>query len=220
MTHTKFIELLNLYLDHEITMEDAAALEAEIQRDPKRREVYRQYCAIHKGCEQLAGAFADDRLDESRKVASFAAPRQTFMGWTTGLGMAAAACAAFALVFVSRQDETAAPTLAVAEPALATAPANSVYSLAELTARPELHSVYTPILVNLSRPMAKETQSELYASASGEAFDWMDQVKLAPVENEEFSFRVRPVVEEGNRTYRSHRPYEGNAEMTAFQFQR
>ena len=220
MTHTKFIELLNLYLDHEITMEDAATLEAEIQRDPKRRAIYRQYCAMHKGCEQLAGAFANDRRGESRQVPAAAAPRRTLPGWVTGLGMAAAACAAFAFVFVSRQGDVPAPTVAAVEPTATTTPATSVYSLAELNARPALHAVYTPTLVNLSRPTANASQSEFYAATTGEAFDWMDQVKLAPVENDEFSFRVRPVVVEGSRTYRSHRPYEGNAEMTAFQFQR
>ena len=36
MKDNEFIELLNLYLDHEISQEDAARLEAEVQRNPAR----------------------------------------------------------------------------------------------------------------------------------------------------------------------------------------
>lgn len=230
MTHTKFIELLNLYLDHEISMEDAAALEAEIQRDPKRREIYRQYCQMQRGCMQLATAFAaDDAVAPERRTVTPAArsARTAFNTWTYGVA-AAAACAVFTFVTLLRQPATNPEgTLTAATPAepqtVAVAsqpnPAPSVYSLSELTTpRPELHSVYTPTLVNLTtKPREKAT---LYADASGARFDWMDQVKLAPVEGDEFSFRVRPVVVEGERTYRSQRPFEGKVEMTAFQFQR
>ncbi|MCB1105305.1 MAG: hypothetical protein KDK74_11285 [Cephaloticoccus sp.] len=228
MTHTKFIELLNLYLDHEISMEEAAALEAEIQRDPKRRAIYRQYCQMQRGCTELAAVFAADEVaaPERRTVAPRAREnRSVFSGWMYGTA-AAAACAVFTLVSLTRQPATPAPDqLAATEPAiaptLAAAPqaAPSVYSLSELTAaRPALHAVYTPTLVNLTT--TPREKPALYATAAGDRFDWMDEVKLAPVEGDEFSFRVRPVVVEGERTYRSQRPFEGKVEMTAFQFQR
>lgn len=232
MTHIKFIELLNLYLDHEISMEEAALLEAEIQTNPERRDLYRQYCRMQKGCAQLAGVFAEQDASEPapRKFVPQAASRQrSFPVWTAGLGMAAAACAAFAIVMVSRSTQpvdapfaaqTNAPQIVAAAPTAKPSEAQSVYSLAELTAsRNELHSVYTPTLVNLSAPA--DQRQPLYANASAERFDWMDDVKLAPVsDTDEFSFQVRPVVAEGKRTYRSHRPIEGKVEMTAFQFQR
>ena len=46
MKDSEFIELLNLYLDHEISVADAARLEAEVQGSPARRRVYREYCQM------------------------------------------------------------------------------------------------------------------------------------------------------------------------------
>jgi len=43
MKDREFIELLNLYVDREISAEDALRLEREVATDPKRREVYDQY---------------------------------------------------------------------------------------------------------------------------------------------------------------------------------
>lgn len=233
MTHSKFIELLNLYLDHEINMEDAAALEAEIQRDPKRRDIYRQYCQMHRGCLELSAAFATEGAPSPERrsiVPPVRKPaRSVFNSWTYGAA-AMAACAAFAVVTLVRQSTPggegalasaapSAPQQTIATAPSQPAPAPSVYSLSELTSpRSELHSVFTPTLVNLET--VSREKSSLYATASGDRFDWMDEVKLAPVEGSEFSFRVRPVVVEGDRTYRSQHPFEGKVEMTAFQFQR
>jgi len=58
MKEREFIELLNLYLDHEIGPADAARLEQEIQRNPERRRTYREYCRMQKACRMLATEFA------------------------------------------------------------------------------------------------------------------------------------------------------------------
>ena len=50
MKDSEFLELLNLYLDHEITPADAARLEAEVRADPERRRTYLQYCRMQKAC--------------------------------------------------------------------------------------------------------------------------------------------------------------------------
>ena len=42
MKDNRFIELLNLYIDRQITVAETAELEAEIQQNPKRQAVYRQ----------------------------------------------------------------------------------------------------------------------------------------------------------------------------------
>lgn len=66
MKEHEFIELLNLYLDHEITAEDAARLEAEIQLNQDRRNTYREYCRMQRACRILANEFtstpATDRI--------------------------------------------------------------------------------------------------------------------------------------------------------------
>ena len=62
MKDSEFIELLNLYLDHEITAADAARLEAEVQASPERRRVYQQYCRMQKACTMLAKDFVDENV--------------------------------------------------------------------------------------------------------------------------------------------------------------
>ena len=50
MKDSKFIELLNLYLDQQIEPAEAALLEEEIARHPARRQTYQQYCRMHRAC--------------------------------------------------------------------------------------------------------------------------------------------------------------------------
>jgi hypothetical protein len=223
MTNTKFTELLNLYLDHEIGMEDAAALEAEIQQNPERREIYRQYCRMHKGCTELAANFAGAGSSvQPRELVSRLdnRTRSRFAAWTVGLGAAAAAC--FAVVLLTHESNSGnTPTLAqvtnTAPTLVAAAPV--VYSLPPLKARgTEMHSVFTPNVLN-----AKSNTSaprSLYANAEGDRFEWRDRVETTAGPDEEYGFQVRPTVPTGQRTYRSQRPIEGRVEMTAFQFQR
>ena len=54
MKDREFIQLLNLYVDREITADDARRLEIEVASSPERRKVYDQYCRIQKAC-QLSG---------------------------------------------------------------------------------------------------------------------------------------------------------------------
>jgi anti-sigma factor RsiW len=117
MKDSEFLELLNLYLDHEIAPEDAARLEAEVRANPERRRTYLQYCRMQKACTLLAAEFAADRP----------APRRETIGQR--LGWAAAGFASFGVVaaglavaFVLWQrspvpQPASGPALAVASPA-------------------------------------------------------------------------------------------------------
>ena len=42
MKDTRFIELVNLYVDRQISAEETAELETEIQANPRRRQVYQE----------------------------------------------------------------------------------------------------------------------------------------------------------------------------------
>lgn len=57
MNQDRFIELLNLYLDEEISSEDLSDLMAETHRDPDRRKVFREYNRIHDACLQVGASF-------------------------------------------------------------------------------------------------------------------------------------------------------------------
>ena len=98
MNDAEFIELLNLYLDHEISAVDARRLEAEVTRNPARYKIYREYCQMQKACVVLAqtSALETAATPADANVVSFDddAPR-----WGFGF-YAAAACAAVACVAV------------------------------------------------------------------------------------------------------------------------
>lgn len=57
MNQNRFIELLNLYLDEEISADDRSDLMLEISGDPERQEVFREYTRIHNACAQLGSNF-------------------------------------------------------------------------------------------------------------------------------------------------------------------
>lgn len=118
MKDSEFNALLNLYLDHEITAADAARLEAEVQSNPERRKIYRQYCQMQKACKLLAEDFQDEKVAAAqpvaeRKVIPFnaeIAARQsarTSNWYVVGAFAAAAACVAVIFVGRSRQNDAA-----------------------------------------------------------------------------------------------------------------
>ncbi|MBL9202793.1 MAG: zf-HC2 domain-containing protein [Opitutaceae bacterium] len=126
MKDTEFIELLNLYLDHELTPADCARLEAEVKANPARRGVYEQYCRMHKACSVLAADFAavapaaDARAlrTTEAETASGRLPIPLF-----ALGSMAAAAAAVAFFLLARTTPTtrAGATLAQQAPVAALA---------------------------------------------------------------------------------------------------
>ena len=81
MNQNRFIELLNLYLDEEISADDRSDLMLEVSGDPERQEVFREYTRIHNACAQLGSHF------ESR--ASFDSP-DDLCDWRIGSGFRSA----------------------------------------------------------------------------------------------------------------------------------
>lgn len=113
MKDSEFIALLNLYLDHEISAADAARLEAEVQANPARREIYAQYCRMQKACKVLSADFVSAEeaaaAPANRKVVAFnlaaaeaAAARRRRAGNRYMWGAAAALAACVAIVFVGQ----------------------------------------------------------------------------------------------------------------------
>jgi hypothetical protein len=69
MRDARFIELVNLYIDRQISPAEAAELEAEIQSNPRRRQTYLQYCRLHRATKLVYESF---RAHGERSVASAA----------------------------------------------------------------------------------------------------------------------------------------------------
>lgn len=221
MKESKFIELLNLYVDHEITAADAALLEAEIERSPDRRRVYRQYCQMQKACTLLEHDFRADEAAPAANVIAFPAPRRTGRAWGYAAAgfVAAAACVAF--VFVGRAPVTApvqgqGRVQAVAAVQAMQPVAKSEFAAAKvqpLSARPALQ----PVFAGLNG--AGEGDAAL-TLAENSQLDWMNRVQLQRVRMEDLRFDVKDSLKPDVRANRANQSFKANVEMTAFQFQR
>jgi hypothetical protein len=99
MKESKFIELLNLYIDQQISPEDAALLEEEILQNPRRRQTYNQYCRMHRACTLALDRYntQDESEDQVARVVAFERPRRVKWGHYAA-GLAAAACLGFVAV--------------------------------------------------------------------------------------------------------------------------
>jgi len=230
MKQDKFIELLNLYLDHEISLEDAARLEEEIQRSPERHKLYREYCQMQKGCGLIAKKFSE--FDQTEPIYAQETSRTKWggvRGWHAGVVALAAACVAVVLVLQSNQSIEVAESATIAESPnkilVASAPAvDSTHSRLAMPVFPAnntiLQTVFSPTLINT--PATAESAHDYFARETEAGFDWMENVQLDPIESDpsEMVFSVDPALKQTPRTYRGRRSFEGQVEMTAFQFQR
>lgn len=121
MKDSRFIELLNLYIDRQITAGETRELEAELQSSPRRQAVYRQYCQIHRATTLVGESFragapalpVSERATMLRFESGKTAARTRWAYYAGGL---AAAC--LAVVFVRFNGSTGAGSIAPVEPAV------------------------------------------------------------------------------------------------------
>jgi hypothetical protein len=168
MKESEFIELLNLYVDHEISPPDAERLEAEVMADPERRRVYHEYCLMHKACSLLAGHFQDQAAQSHRLR-----PRaQRFFGQPAlYAGLFAAACCAFLLVVRIR---TAAVVPAPATLASAAARPDPAPTPASAPAGADLQPVFGIRALSLK-------QDSLATAEMPDQFAWIKGVQFVPL---------------------------------------
>lgn len=203
MKDSRFIELLNLYVDHQISAADAALLEAEIQRTPERRKVYRQYCQMQKACMTLSETFLAEIPSVAKVLEISPKPSPRRLAAATYAMAFAAAAACVALVVVNRSSpsapgELSAPAIVAAAPV-----AESV--------RPTLQPAFAVLAKD-------EARSSSAAASSSASLDWMNNVQVQRVSAEDLWFDSRPTLETHDLTLRSARPYQGQVETTAFIF--
>lgn len=107
MKENRFIELINLYVDRQISPAETAELEAEIQNSPRHRKIYQQYCHMHRATKLVYETFRANAeqpvANTSRSggsVAQFEHSRRTQRArwYYSAAGLAAAACFAFVVV--------------------------------------------------------------------------------------------------------------------------
>ncbi len=224
MKDTRFTELVNLYIDRQISAEETAELEAEIQRNPARRRTYQDYCRLHRATRLAYESFragAEPASAGSRQPGGIAQialrARRRRQRWIAAAGgLAAAACVAFVLV---------GPTLRQT-PGVSPAPTATV---AAAPAAPEvapLLELERPVVVFAARPAAEVAADyrALLTTYQAEPTERLLTVEPAAGRVSLFDdgvFAPRPDVLPG-RAQPAFAPRRNRAatEFTAFQFQR
>ncbi len=240
MNDSEFIEYLNLYLDHEITAADAARLEAEVQRSPERRRIYRDYCRMQKACMVLAKDFNDEAASaaaQERGPLEVEGARR--FSWGTGVWGAAglfAVAACVALVFIANRKPGASP---VGRPVVSSVAPE--LEMGVIVGRSENIAAQASFARSVTVPASRRSELQPglalgslslgQSIAGGESpaegslpaqFDWMSSLQIAPMQRMElegFRFEARPTEAAKNSVYGGHpRPaQQGVVEMTAFQ---
>jgi hypothetical protein len=211
---SRFIELLNLYIDQQITSEDAAALEEEIMANPRRRRTYQQYCRMQRACtlvfENSRGeraAPSDGRVEPASIPFEPAARRPSWRFYAAGL--AAAACVGFVAVQVylhPGRTPLRGDFAAVQRPA--------VQPVRIKPAEPwRLDVAAAPVILTRNTPLTTVN----FATLSTQARTATDSFRPSV---EAFVFEQTAPGPGSVTTFRSRPPGEGETEMTAFQFQR
>ncbi len=242
MRESRFIELLNLYVDHQLTKDDATELQAEIARDPVRRRTYHQYCRIQKACTELfeqerhlapSSRLLSTSLSEAdAKIQAGGRAPFSFAHVFYPVGVAAAACLAFGIMW-RHQAPSHFPSshpsedVAVVIPAPKTsaqpaAGAEFVRLPVGPAARPSLYSVFatkpstTSAISEDANTLADNSNPDALVSVS-----WMRNLDLAPLPNLNDRLTLKPsapLLE--NRGLRVQRLNDATAENAAFQFRR
>lgn len=236
MKDTEFIEQLNLYLDNEISAEDAARLEAEVQSNPARRRVYQDYCRMQKACKLLAEDFADGKAaDATRKVVHFEQAkaehaRRTRLSYIGGGLAAAAAC--LTVFFVGHEQRSSAPTggpanLAQTAPAAELPAVVASNAIMANEAPVPAGEAATRNMNPLSLRNRTQTVSLTLTTAQPDDpnFAWLQNVRLAPLQSpapmEQLRLEVRPALRPDDRTFTSgNKLLFEDVSTTAFRFQK
>ncbi len=214
MKESRFIELLNLYIDQQITSANAAALEEEIMANPRRRRTYEQYCRMHRACtvvfENSRGeraASSGGRVESALVPFEPAARRPSWRFYAAGL--AAAACMGFVAVQVYRH-----PGRAPLRGDFAAVQRPDLQPVRVKPAEPWRLDVATaPIVFTRNPPLTTVNFATLNAPARAAADSFRPSV-------EAFVFEQTAAGPSSVTTFRRRPPGESETEMTAFQFQR
>ena len=233
MKDSEFIELLNLYLDHEISAADAARLEAEVQSNADRRRIYQDYCRMQKACKILAQDFAEESPDTSdRKIVAFEEARHNTRRRGVSLyvgGTLAAAAACVALVLATRTHQPAGSNPSDVNPAnvvaTTTAPATTTPVTQPANAVATHRGIERQSLNAFSLRNAQPDTLALAGTAPNDPhLAWIQDVRLTPIQaptpiNQlELGTAANPRPE--NRTFSSSQPLPKDINWVAIRFQR
>ena len=235
MSDHRFLELLNLYLDHELSETEAAELDTAVRSNPKRRQTYDEYCRLQRGCSLLSRGACSAAPAAPRYVRSLneverkiSHPRTTstwrplYVGAFASLGVAAG----IAWLMVTPRP-SASPTVEVAaadqlvtvRPMVLASAAN--VPPASVTPTAAFSSPASVIHLGLR---ATENLTELEIAATDrEALAWMQRVDQLPrqalsIDEQAFAGTAMPPPD--TRVFHRHSTQPAAVEFTGFQFER
>jgi hypothetical protein len=218
MKDNRFIELVNLYIDRQITAEETAELEAEMQANPRRRAVYKQYCQLHTATKQVYTGFrahapaAQANAPTGRVIrAEFARRRGPHWIHYAG-GLAAAACLAVALVRYNAGSPTPEMAAQNSAPVQVAAVAPAAPAVASPAAIPVSKVTAEPNYSELVKALRLEEQRAL---AAGQL-----QTGRLPSLFDDGVFEARQVLPANNNQRVFRGKQAPDAQFTAFEFQR
>ena len=112
MTEDKFTELVNLYLDKEITDCGLAQLKSELAANSKRKDDFAESCRMHQAMRMALNPQSPKRSYEfwhngSNSLSPSSQKVTTFLLWIMGTGFAASLALSFALLMPVFRDTPA-----------------------------------------------------------------------------------------------------------------
>lgn len=233
MNDAEFIELLNLYLDHEISAVDARRLEAEITSNSSRYKIYREYCQMQKACVVLAQTSALETADAPRQsnVVRFepSAPR-----WSLGF-YAVAACAAAAcvtVIAVMRNGHGSANLASLApETTIITSVqftpvsllANNTRDLPRTVSVAARNADLKPAFAAYSTRSIAGQSAVAQLDRNDARFEWMQRVQVSSMPHvmaEDLRFDQTTNLAPDKNNLHNRRPIDARFEQAAHQFQR
>ncbi len=230
MKDKRFIELLNLYVDRQISPPETAELELEIQESPRHQQVYRQYCQMHRATKLVYESFRDHADNQGpRQPANGVATitpiegrhRRVLWAYYAG-GLAAAACLA---LVVARVNFSSSPGAAIVTGPVAKTSTMMVAPQTVAVARPTTETRVGWLSLQNGLPVESDYPALLAALRQQERV-------LTGVQNsggrlqalfDDGVFDSRQVLSQGSqRVFRGRGATNPTpaAEFTAFQFQR
>lgn len=234
MKDSEFIELLNLYLDHEISAADAARLETEVQSNAARRSVYEDYCRMQKACKMLANDFATEpAATADDKIVAFTQARsmqkaRTRVQIVAGAFIAAAACLTVVVVGRYRQN---APAVSAPNTVVQSTPATPAVNQVAAT-QPAVIAASPVKLTTSANPapaadafaFRADRQPAMLGSARNDPhFAWIQDIRLSPVQMPlpADQLQLETNLRSQNQTYTSgNKPLPSDVQWTAIRFQK
>ena len=235
MNDRRFLELLNLYLDHELSDTEAAELDTAVRSNPERRRTYDEYCRLQRGCSLLSqgacsAAPAAPRYVRSlheleRKIAHPRTPSTwspLYVGALASLGVAAGIAW---LVVTPRPSSSPTVEVAATDQVVKVRPmvlaSAAKVQLASVTPAAAFSAPASVIHLGLR---ATENLTELEIAATDrEALAWMQRVDQLPRQSlsiDEQIFAGTAMQPPDTRVFHRHSAQAAAAEFTGFQFDR